>query len=108
MQQANEDRDKVRQVARTFLTGRAGVIETARALVPLLRGAPDMASKDDFNFILGIDSETDDLPLGPVRDLWRSEALLEKDREIARCDGLWRDQLHTACERILLGSQHLQ
>lgn len=52
-------------------------------------------------FILGIESETDHLPVGEVRKLWASSALTEKDVEITRAEELyWADFLET-CRRIM-------
>jgi hypothetical protein len=60
-----------------------------------------IVSEADFNSICGIDSETDHLPIGRVREHWHQDKLPEKDREIAHCEGLYRDQVHAVCERIL-------
>ncbi len=58
----------------------------------------------DRKFIMGIESETDHLPVGEVRKLWASFALKEKDVEIARAEELYRaDFLETcrgSCNRI--------
>jgi len=37
-----------------------------------------------------------------LRDQWHPDFVGEKDREIARCEALWREQIRAACERILL------
>jgi hypothetical protein len=94
-------RERIEQIARMVLEDQIGILEAIRALLPLLHGDPEMVPPDDYNLFRGIDSETDDLPLGKVRGEWNSDALLEKDREIARCELLWREQVRSACERIL-------
>ncbi len=58
----------------------------------------DMA--DQFSPFVAIDSETDDLPIGAVRDLWEVKALERKDLEISRCEQLYRTQAFEAC-RVL-------
>jgi hypothetical protein len=59
----------------------------------------------DRNLFIGIASETDHLPIGTVRELWHPDFLPEKDREIARCEELWREAARAACERILLRAE---
>jgi hypothetical protein len=103
-----EHTERVQQIVRAVLSRQIGVLEGARALLPHLREQPDLASAEDFNLTRGIESETDDLPLGSVRELWDPDALTEKDKEIARCEELWGDQFRGACERILLRLQRTQ
>ncbi|UWZ84885.1 hypothetical protein [Occallatibacter riparius] len=91
---------KVRQIAQTVVEGDMGAVEAAYLLLPILRRFSGLVTQDDLNFVIAIGSETDDLPLGPVRELWDPNVLIEKDREIARCDELWKDQFRATCERI--------
>lgn len=107
MDNLTRDREKMRHIAQAVLDGQTSVIEAARIMLPLLHRSPALASQEDFNFIRGIDSETDDLPVGRVRELWAPLALASKDREIAQCESLWRDQFRAACERILQSSQNI-
>ena len=98
-------KENAEHIARMVLENQIGILEATRALLPLLHRNPEIVSSDDYNLFRGIDSETDDLPVGTVRREWDSAALLEKDREIARCESLWRGQVRLACERILSHSQ---
>lgn len=91
-----------------MLVGEVGPLEGVRAFLPLLHEDSSITSTDDYYLLVGIDSETDDLPLGRVRDEWDSKSLREKDREIARCEDLWRDKVLAACERILLRTSPIQ
>ncbi|MEK7706284.1 MAG: hypothetical protein AAB426_15090 [Myxococcota bacterium] len=59
-----------------------------------------MADPDLVVFI-GVDSETDDLPVGDVRALWNRDALREKDVELARANDLYRESVERACRNIL-------
>lgn len=77
-------------------------------MLPSLHRWPELIPVDAYNFMRAIASETDDLPLGTVRDLWDPKALVEKDREIARCEELWRKQFQLTCERIVLSLQSVQ
>lgn len=88
-----------------MLGGRIGAIEAARILCALLHQDSMIVSQTDFNTIRGVDSETDHLPVGGVREHWHPEYLRENDGEIARCEGLYRDHVRAICERILAGSQ---
>jgi hypothetical protein len=65
-------------------------------------GARSRAPEADRKFIIAIDSETDDLPIGKLRELWHPDFLPEKDQEIERCNRLWRDDFRAVCERILM------
>jgi hypothetical protein len=51
-----------------------------------LRNHGDLDDSEDLNPFVGVESETDDLPAGRVREEWREEALLEVDREISRVE----------------------
>jgi hypothetical protein len=91
---------RAQQITQSVVNGQTGVVEAAVALLPILHQCPSLASQDDLNFVIAIGSETDDLPIGSVRELWDATALIEKDREIARCDELWGEQFRAICERI--------
>lgn len=40
-------------------------------------------NETDRRLIIGIDSDTDHLPVGAVRDVWAADALIEKEIQIA-------------------------
>ena len=66
-----------------------GIVDAVRELLPLVRGPSRIVSPEDFRFIIAVESETDDLPVGNARGFWGTAALSEKDEEIKRCEGLW-------------------
>jgi hypothetical protein len=101
-------RERSLQIVHFILDRRIGILEGVHALLPLLHSDPGIASQDDYNLFRGIESETDDLPIGKVRKEWHPDYLPEKDQEIARCEDLWRGQIRSACERILLRAQQVQ
>jgi hypothetical protein len=71
-------------IAREVLSGERDILLAARELAAL-RFSMDVPDSDpDFTCFVAIDSETDALPLGAVREHWSSEALQLKDVEIAR------------------------
>lgn len=98
----NDVQKRIVVIAQFALDGTMSILEAARALCPLLHSCPTAASKEDFNLIIGVDSETDDPPVGWVRREWHPDFLPEKDKEIARCELLWGDSIRAVCERILL------
>ena len=55
----------------------------------------------DFLPFVGIDSETDHLPIGEERQHWNPEALRERDVEIERSQEHWRDYALDACRKLM-------
>jgi hypothetical protein len=88
------------EVSNLVLNGEVGIIEAAIDLSRLARLDSSIMSEADSTVFAAIASETDDPPIGRVRQDWRPEALREKDIEIARCEDVWREQVRSACERI--------
>jgi hypothetical protein len=78
----NGARERALQIARAVLAGDIPVLEAAIALSPLLRSDPTIASKDDADLMIALESETDHLPIGRVREEWRPDFLPEK---VSRC-----------------------
>ncbi len=93
---ADSDRQRIVEVARGILDGSTGIIAGARQLRAFCGGHGRIDEFDpDFLTFIGIDSETDDLPVGESRRHWAAGALAKKDVEIARCEALYRA---AACE----------
>jgi len=88
------------RVAGQLIAGEIGVIEACREL-SALRFSFGNECEEQFLPFAGIDSETDDLPVGPVRREWNAEALTRKDIEIARCEQLYRDSAVDACRALI-------
>jgi hypothetical protein len=93
------ERQTARDVAQAVLQGRTTLLEAVRALVSLAH-TDAIVDVEDRRLIIGIESETDDLPVGEVRKLWAPHALELKDAEIARCEELYRSRFLGACKRI--------
>jgi hypothetical protein len=87
-------------MAKRVLAGELGVIEGCRALSSM-RWEFGATMTDEFSPFVAIDSETDDLPVGAVRDLWSVDALATKDLEIDRCEQLYRTQALEACSVLV-------
>ena len=93
------ERRRAREVAAAVLDGRATILEAVRELVYLAH-TDAISSENDRKLIIGIESETDHLPVGEVRKLWAASALQEKDAEIVRAEAFWKTEFLEACERI--------
>jgi hypothetical protein len=76
------------------------VLEAVRQLVSLAH-TDAVSELEDRRFIIGLESETDHLPVGEVRKLWAPDALEEKDVQIARAEELYRADFLETCRRIL-------
>ena len=53
-----------------------------------------------WNIFVAVDSQSDHLPVGSVRDQWNAEALAEKDREISELEDLYRERVCDAARNI--------
>jgi hypothetical protein len=82
------------------LSGGAGLIETARALT---RFGHELGARlePDFITFMGIDSETDALPVGPARQPWAADALVEADRKIAQIEDFYRQRATASAQRLI-------
>src|SRR5690242_10522770 len=86
------------QCCQDLLEGRVGVIEAARRLVGL--ASKVRASRDpDFVLFVGLDFESDALPVGPVRQYWSTVALEREDATIAAFEAKWRGEACLAAKR---------
>jgi hypothetical protein len=73
--------NQIAAVAQEVLTGGIGLVEGCRRLVQLVGSLEDWDEKL-LAPIIGLESETDDLPLGAARSLWSPTALAERQREV--------------------------
>ena len=93
---------KVAQIAQAILDGRMGIIAGARQIRQFCGGHIGLDERDpDLNTFVGIDSETDDLPIGDVRQSWAPDALAQKDFEIARCEAIYRESAMEAASHLV-------
>ena len=56
---------------------------------------------DIFSTFTLIDSETDHLPIGEVRERWALESLARKDADIARSERMYEDLARTAAKELI-------
>jgi hypothetical protein len=91
---------KIVATAQRVLSGELGIIAGARQLSGL--GSDVGADRDpDFTFFVGLDSETDHLPIGEVRQSWNSEALQQKDAEVREIEASYREQAFESCRSLI-------
>lgn len=92
--------ERALEISQSVLDGQTRAIEAAHALCYLVDRDSSIAGKEDRTLFIAVAGETDDLPIGHIRQEWHPDCLPEKDREIARCESLWGDEIRAACVRI--------
>jgi hypothetical protein len=92
-------RTRIRAVATQLLSGEIGMIAGARELKQFRDGVePDLGKLLDV--FVGLDSETDHLPIGDQRTIWDSEALKQNELEIAATEARWRERALAAARQL--------
>ena len=87
--------------ARAIISGQRSVIDGCRFLTALRfeLELPDVSK--DFDPIVGIDSDSDHLPVGESRQYWAADALERKDIEIAEFESSYREYAIQACAVLI-------
>jgi xanthine/CO dehydrogenase XdhC/CoxF family maturation factor len=87
--------------ARLMLGGQLNFLEGARVLSSLRHEAAVRDDDPDFMTFVVIDSETDDPPIGTVRQHWSKEALEKLESECKDAE-VWAKKIGTeACESLI-------
>ena len=73
------------KISNDILENKVGIIEGARKLSKFQFGY-NLENNESLLFFVGINSETDNLPVGQEREKWKLSALSEKDKEIDKKD----------------------
>jgi hypothetical protein len=98
---AENARRDIAQAARDMLSGALSFIEGAR-LINRLRWTAKLADFDpDILPFVGIDSETDALPIGNVRQHWAPEALAKLQPEIERAEEWAQNFGRSKCQQLI-------
>lgn len=92
--------DQVVEVCRAILNGETKVLSGVRKLCRLHYELFEQID-DDFVLFIGIDSETDDLPIGDERQYWNEEVLLKKDKEIAEYEARVKQDVFDGCRKLI-------
>jgi hypothetical protein len=89
--------------ARDFLSGEAGAIATARKMTPYLHlvesERADLA--EAMEILVGIDSETDALPIGRVRDMWHPSTAAVEDTKVKHAEEIYHKDVAAVCNEVL-------
>lgn len=93
-------RGKVVAICEAMLGEEIGIIAGSRRLKSLGHELLDDHDKD-FRTFVGIDSQTDHLPVDRERRNWSKEALAGKDKEIADAEAFHRDAALAACKKLI-------
>jgi hypothetical protein len=81
--------------------GNIGVLCAAQKLCSLRHALVGDARDEDWDVFVGIDSETDHLPLEEDRKNWAPEALARKDIEIKEAEDFFRARAVKAAHNLL-------
>jgi hypothetical protein len=102
-QRAFEYYQRIRVVAtaEAMLAGELGIIAGSRQLAHLQRDVTPIDLDPDFRIFVGIQSETDALPLGNQRKFWHPAALQIQDQEISKAEARFRESALNGC-RVLI------
>jgi uncharacterized protein DUF2489 len=88
--------------ADAVVVGRIGIIEGCRRLCSLAHDlVSDWRVDEDFGVFGAVDSETDALPIGRVREDWNASALQLEDKKIEYAESLYRDKVVSACRNLI-------
>ncbi|CAN0628272.1 TPA: DUF2489 domain-containing protein [Burkholderia vietnamiensis] len=92
---------QVVSTAQAMLDGQLSFLIGSRRLAGLRHEANAAADDTDFLAFVAIDSETDALPLGAVREHWDQNALAKLEPEIKEAE-LWASTVGTdACKSLI-------
>ncbi len=89
--------------ARAFLVREAGAIATARKMTPHLHlvenERPDLA--ETMKILVAIDSETDTLPIGKVREMWHPSTAAVEDAKVKDAEEIYHAAVEAVCNDVL-------
>jgi hypothetical protein len=94
-------RTRILVLTKDLVAGKLGVIAAAREL-GTFHDEVEPEVGEILAVFVGIDSETDALPIGDVRSLWDPEVLKLKDPEIAAAELKHHDWAFDAAGRLIL------
>ncbi|HEX7773711.1 MAG TPA: DUF2489 domain-containing protein [Pyrinomonadaceae bacterium] len=93
-------RGKIIAICEATLAEEIGIIAASRRLSAL--GLKLFGSRhEDFIMFDVVDSETDHLPVDTERKNWDVEALKRKDAEIAKAEAIYKDEIISACRKLI-------
>jgi hypothetical protein len=94
-------KDRVIETARKIICGEIGVVEGSRILSALRVEVTEADHDPDFIPFIGIDSESDHIPLGSVRAHFSATGLERMDAELKAIEDHYRQLAIEASQRLL-------
>ena len=94
-------RREIFDAAKAMLAGSLSYIEGARIIAKTWRAAKLDEDDDDFLPFVGIDSETEALPLGKIRELWNVAALETLQPDIDRSEAWAKGYGEPYCQNLV-------
>ena len=88
------------------MEGSVGIVEAARTLTGI-SVALGTENEEPFISFQGIDSETDDFPLGDVRAHWNPDALAREDAKRERYEAAVRERVIEYCQMLIARYERL-
>ena len=92
--------DVARKIAQASLSGECDLLLACRQLSVLLVESTEF-DRNTIDAIVGVASETDDIPFGDQREYWAADALRNKDAEAAEYLARVRRRVETALRSLL-------
>jgi len=97
-----ENRRSAVEVARRVIAGDLRIIEGCRQLTRLGHHVVENWMRDpDFVVFVGLESETDHLPLEEERADWNPASFEAQQAEVARFEEAARDEVMAACRSVI-------
>lgn len=90
---------RLRALCQRIIAGEESLIEGSRKMLQYRFWMKEEAN-DTWTIFQLLDSESDHLPVGPVRSHWNPEVLKEKDKEINQIEAFYKDAIQKAASRI--------
>ena len=97
----SEVRSRIVKIAQLLLDEKLSYIEGARQICSLRVDAEVPERDSDFDAFIVIESETDDLPIGSVREHWSATALRKLGPEIEEAEH-WAREIGTEASHALI------
>jgi hypothetical protein len=92
---------RIAEIAAAVLDRRVGIIEGSRQLMEFRLDVDPDQEDSDLLGMCGIESQTDHLPLGAVRQYWDAEALRLKDAELADHESFFQHSAFEMCRSLV-------
>jgi hypothetical protein len=93
-------KEEIVLIAKSLLKQQIGIVEASRILIRL-RYEAQLEDEENLNIFRAIDSETDHLPIGLLRENYSSTKLVEVDEEIKKCDEFYEKLVENACKNLI-------